>query len=163
MGDAPGSDHTSAEPAQGTGVTGQRVAARAEVQSPGVGISASPVPLAQTTPLEGCAWRALGQGRGDGGVWPYLRVLHQIVAALEPVVELGHPPRSDDLDMGRGVRPGQPLLALSCRAGRSGKGPEAPPGTWVGALCTPRGVGRGAPLGRGITRPAVLEGGFGEA
>lgn len=122
-----------------------------------MGISPSPVPLAQTTPLEGCAWRALGQGRGDGGVWPYLRVLHQIVAALEPVVELGHPPRSDDLDMGQGVRPGQPLLAFSCRAGRSGKGPEAPLGTWVGALCSPRGVGRG------MTRPAVLEGGFGEA
>lgn len=81
-----------------------------------------------------------GEGRADGGDGPYLRVLHQIVAALEPVVELGHSPRSDDLGTEQGVGSGGPLRG---RAGLSGQGPKAP-------LVTVWGVGRGTPLvGRG--------------
>lgn len=82
------------------------------------------------------------QGLGVlGETQPYLGILHEIIAALEPVVELRHPPGGDDLDVGQGVRWGRArMLALLHRPQRGH---------------SPRGVGRGAPLGRGRTGPAA--------
>lgn len=64
----------------------------------------------RAAPREG---RAGQQARARGAARSYLCVLHQVTAALEAVVELGHPPGGDDLDIGQGVRPGGPCCWLS--------------------------------------------------
>jgi hypothetical protein len=78
-------DLTSMGPAEGTGAAGVVVH--------------SPIPaLAQV---------ALSRDAPEGPgmmveTQSYLCVLHQVIAAFEPVVELWHPPGSDDLDTGQG-------------------------------------------------------------
>lgn len=54
--------------------------------------------LAQTA-KGGCVPGAAGKGWVALRAQLYLRVLHQVAAALEPVVELRHPPGSNDLNL----------------------------------------------------------------
>lgn len=83
----------------------ERGSSQTEVPSPRHGDQSQPQASGPDSP------RGVGAvGKGGGGS-VYLRVLHQVAAALEPVVELGHPPGSNDLDVGQESEPGALLLA----------------------------------------------------
>lgn len=87
----------STRPAEGTGVTAQG-GAGPEIQSQRTGPSWPSVTSPVAAPEQGWAKRAaVSKALGDGEAPPYLGVVHEVIAAPEAVVELRHPPGSDDL------------------------------------------------------------------